>query len=147
MEKCKLLHCLICDREVSSSVLLYEVMYAILEHMALNPSRGERKKMVGGKNMHWIPDINIATYMYLDQCISNKMHEFIKDKVSLAEGPTIYAPYNLHSIRMYPEGICIGYMDIILAERKKLRFEEETEDIKYEIKVCEKFTRLCKNIS
>lgn len=39
VEKCKLVHGLVCEREVSSSVLLYEIMCAILEYLGSNPSR------------------------------------------------------------------------------------------------------------
>ena len=58
----------------------------------------------------------------------------------------LYALQNLQSVNMYPEGICIGYMDINLSHRRKLRFSEETDDIKHEIEVCKNFNRICKNI-
>ncbi len=147
VEKCKLVHGLVCEREVSSSVLLYEIMCAILEYLGSNPSRGKKEYTGYGRDLYWIPDINLATYGSLDECISKEMLQFLKDKVSFAEGSTVYSMQNLRSINMYPEGICIGYMDINLSHKKKLRFAEETEDIRYEIEVCKNFNKICKNIS
>lgn len=146
MNKCKLVHGLVCEREVSSSVLLYEIMCTVLGYLALNPSKGKKNCTGYARDLYWIPDINLSTYGSLDECISKEMLQFLKDKVSLAEGSTIYPMQNLHSVNMYPEGICIGYMDINLSRRRKLRFAEETDDIKYEIEVCKKFNEMCKNI-
>lgn len=147
VEKCKLVHGLVCEREVSSSVLLYEIMCTILEYLGSNPSRGKKEYTGYGRDLYWIPDINLATYGSLDECIRKEMLQFLKDKVSFAEGSTVYSMQNLRSINMYPEGICIGYMDINLSHKKKLRFAEETEDIRYEIEVCKNFNKICKNIS
>ena len=44
---------------------------------------------------------------------------------------------------MFPEGICIGYMDYNLARKKRLRFIEETDEIKYEMDVCKRFNEIC----
>lgn len=146
MEKCKLVHGLVCQQKVSCSVLLYEIMCSVLEYLVLNPSNGEKSSVGYGNDLYWIPDINLSIYSSLDKYIGKEMIQFLKNKVNCAEGSTVYALQNLRSVNMYPEGICIGYMDINLSHRRKLRFSEETDDIKHEIEVCKNFNRICKNI-
>ena len=146
MEKCKLIHGLVCNREVSSSVLLYEVMCTVLEHMGLNPKDGSKDAQAYGRDLYWVPDINLSTYGSLDKCIGKEMLQFLKDMVTCATGSTLFTPQNVHSVNMHPEGKCVGYMDINLSRKKKLRFAEETDDIKYEIEVCKAFNKICKNI-
>ena len=147
MEKCKLIHGLVCDREVSNSVLLYEVICTVLGHIGLNPKNGKKNGTHYGRNLYWIPDINLATYGSLDECIGKDMLEFLKNMVASAEGSTVYPIERMQSINMHPEGKCVGYMDIILSRKRKLRFAEETEEIKYEIDVCKNFSRICKSIN
>lgn len=147
MEKCKLVHGLVCDRVVSSSVLLYEVMCTVLAYLGTNPKNKEKGSAYYGRDLYWIPDINMATYSSLDECIGKEMLQFLKDLVTCAVGTTVYYTQNQRSINMYPEGKCIGYMDIILSRRRKLRFAEETEEIQYEIEVCRNFGKICKIIS
>ena len=146
MEKCKLVHGLVCDREVSNSVLLYEVMCVVLEHMGLNPKGGLKESLAYGRDLYWIPDINLSTYSSLDKCIGKEMVQFLKDAVTYATGSTIFSTQNMHSINMHPEGRCIGYMDINLSRKRKLRFVEATEEITYEIEVCKAFNKMCKSI-
>ena len=146
MEKCKLIHNLVCDREVSNSVLLYEIMCMVLEYIGLNSGDGLKGLRQYGKDLYWIPDINLSSYGYLDECIGKGMLQFLEGMVKCAMGSTIY-PRDMHSINMHPEGKCIGYMDINLSKKKKLRFAEETDEIKYEIEVCKNFNRMCKRIS
>ena len=146
MEKCKLIHNLVCDREVSNSVLLYEIMCTVLEYIGLNSKDDLKGMREYGRDLYWVPDINLATYGYLDECIGNGMLQFLKNMVSCAEGSTVYPMQHKQSINMHPEGKCVGYMDINLSHQKKLRFAEETDDIKYEIEVCKDFNKICKNI-
>ena len=147
MEKCKLVHGLVCNQEVSNSVLLYEIICIVLEYIGLNPKDGSKDSRIYGKDLYWVPDINLAIYSSLDKCIGKEMVQFLKDMVTCAEGTTVYSLQNMQSINMHPQGKCIGYMDINLSRRKKLRFENETEEIKYEIEVCKNFNKICKNIS
>lgn len=147
MEKCKLVHGLVCDREVSNSVLLYEVMCTVLEHIGLNPKDRTKASRAYGRDLYWIPDINLATYGSLEECIGKEMLQFLKDMVACAEGTTVYPTQHKCSINMHPEGKCVGYMDINLSHMKKLRFEEETDEIKYEIEMCKNFNKICKSIS
>lgn len=143
MEKCKLVHGLVCDREVSNSVLLYEVICTVIHHIGLNSKNGTNY----GRNLYWIPDINLAIYGSLDECIGKEMLQFLKDMVERARGTIEYLPENMQSINMSPEGKCVGYMDINLSRKKKLRFVEETDEIKYEIEVCKNFSKICESIS
>jgi len=147
IEKCKLAHGLVCNQEVSNSVLLYEVICTVLEYIGLNPKDGAKDSRLYGRDLYWVPDINLSTYVTLDKCIGKEMLQFLKDMVTCAEGTTVYPMQNMHSINMYPEGICVGYMDINLSRRRKLRFAEETDEIKYEIEVCKNFNRICKSIN
>lgn len=75
------------------------------------------------------------------------MLQFLKNMVECAEGSTIYPMQNFRSVNMYPEGKCIGYMDIILVRKRKLCFDEETEEIKYELEVYRNFEKIYKIIS
>lgn len=143
MEKCKLVHGLVCDREVSNSVLLYEVICTVIHHIGSNSKNGTHY----GRNLYWIPDINLAIYVSLDECIGKEMLQFLKDMVERARGTIKYLPENMQSINMSPEGKCVGYMDINLSRKKKLRFVEETDEIKYEIEVCKNFSKICESIS
>ena len=147
IEKCKLIHGLVCDREVSNSVLLYEIICTVLGYIGLNPKDKRSNELYYGRDLYWIPDINLAKYGTLDKYISVEMLQFLKDMVACAEGPIVYANENMRSISMHPEGRCIGYMDINLAHKKKLRFNEETDEIKYEIEMCKNFNRICTIIS
>lgn len=147
MEKCKLVHGLVCNREVSNSVLLYEIICIVLEYIGLNSKDGSKDWRVYGKDLYWVPDINLATYSSLDKCVGKEMVQFLKDMVTCAEGTTVYSLQHMQSINMHPQGKCVGYMDINLSRRKKLRFENETEEIKYEIEVCKNFNKICKNVS
>ena len=115
--------------------------------IGLNPKNGKKNGTHYGRNLYWIPDINLATYGSLDECIGKDMLEFLKNMVASAEGSTVYPIERMQSINMHPEGKCVGYMDIILSRKRKLRFAEETEEIKYEIDVCKNFSRICKSIN
>ena len=147
MEKCKLVHGLVCRKEVSNSVLLYEILFTVLGHIGKNPKQGKKSEAYYGRDLYWIPDINLAIYSSLDNCIGKEMLPFLKDMVTSAEGSTVYPMENKSSVNMYPEGKCIGYMDIILSRKKKLRFAEETEEIMYEIEVCRNFSKICESIN
>lgn len=147
MKKCKLVHNLVCNREVSNSVLLYEIICTVLEYLGLNPKDRDVHTRTYGKTLYWIPDINLSTYGSLEECIGKEMLQFLKDMVACAEGTTVYPTQHKHSVSMNPEGKCVGYMDINLSHKKKLRFEEETDEIKYEIEICKNFNKICKNIS
>lgn len=146
IEKCKLVHGLVCDREVSNSVLMYEILYTVLGYIGHNPKEGKKSECYFGRDLYWIPDINLAVYQFLDKCIGKELLQFLKDMVTNAEG-TVYMMEGKKSINMHPEGRCIGYMDIVLARKKKLRFTEETDEIKYEIEVCKNFSRICQSIN
>lgn len=147
IEKCNLVHGLVCDQEVSNSVLLYELMCTVLAYIGKNPKDRTMTSKKYGKILDWIPDINTTQYSALDRYIGKEMLQFLKEMVSCAEGTTIYSLQGMRSIVMNPEGICVGYMDINLSKKRKLRFSEETEEIKYEIEVCKNFSNMCKSIS
>ena len=98
-------------------------------------------------DLYWIPDINLTFYISLDDCIGDGLLQFIKDLVANAEGTKFFMNDNLKSINMSPEGICVGYMDYILAKKKKLKFATITEAIKDEIEICKRFSDMCKIIN
>lgn len=147
IEKSQLIHGLVCEREVSSSVLLYEIMYSFLSYLGSNSKVAEKVKTSYGTNLYWVPDINIQTYSNLKYYISDEMLKFLKYMVTNAEGSTVLLNKGLRSVKMNTEGKCIGYMDIILAGRKKLYFENETEEIKYELEVCKRYGEMFLKIS
>lgn len=145
MTKNKLVHRLVCDREVSNSVLLYEIMYSVLSYLGSNPKKGDIKSF--GKDLYWVPDINLGTYGSLSLCISDAMLKYLKGMVTNAVGSTIYMNTDIRPVNMKPEGRCVGYMDIILSRDKKFCFENETDEIKYEIEVCKKYGKMLEIIS
>ena len=147
IEKSQLIHGLVCDREVSSSVLLYEIMYSFLSYLVSNSKVTEEVKTSYGTNLYWVPDINVRTYVDLNEYISDEMLKFLKDIVTGAVGSTMLLNEDLRSVNMNPEGKCIGYMDVILANKKKLYFEDETEEIKYELEVCKRYGEMFLKIS
>ena len=51
----------VCERKVSSSVLLYEIICAFLGYLGLNPNRGKKDYIGYGQDLYWVPDINLAT--------------------------------------------------------------------------------------
>ena len=83
----------------------------------------------------------------MDDCIGDGLLQFIKDLVANAEGIHFFMNDNLKSINMSPEGICVGYMDYILAKKKKLKFAPLTEVIEDEIEICKRFSDMCKIIN
>jgi len=149
MTKNKLVHGLVCDSEVSNSVLLYEVMYSVLSYLGSNPKWRQIDIMEYGTDLHWVPDINLQTYADLNQCISDAMLKYLKEMVMRAEGNLRFSVdgITMCSVALSPEGKCIGYMDILLAKKKKIRFNNKTEEITYEIKVCKKYGEMLKIIS
>ena len=147
VEKCKLVHGLVCNQTVSNSVLLYEIICTVLEYLVMNSKNSISDCSSYGRDLYWIPDINLATYVSLDAGLGKDMIQFLKNMMTCAMGSTVYSMQHLHSINMYPEGKCVGYMDIILSKQKKLRFVEETDEVKYEIEVCRNFSEICKSIS
>lgn len=147
VEKCKLVHGLVCNQTVSNSVLLYEIVCTVLEYMVKNSEKAKKDHSIYARDLYWIPDINLSTYVSLEEYLGKNMITFLKDMVNCAMGSTVYPVQNLYSTNMHPEGKCVGYMDIILSQKKKLRFAEETDEVKYEIEVCRKFSKICKSIS
>ena len=147
MTKNKLVHGLVCNSEVSNSVLLYEIMYSVLSYLGSNPKRGDIKSY--GKDLYWVPDINLRTYDGLNQCIGDAMLKYLKGMVVSVEGDTVFLGERGHmsSVNLNPEGKCIGYMDILLSHNKKFRFENETDEIKHEIEVCKKYGKMLEIIS
>lgn len=147
MTKNKLVHGLVCDSEVSNSVLLYEIMYSVLSYLGSNPKRGDIKSF--GKDLYWVPDINLGTYGSLSLCISDAMLKYLKDMVASVEGDRVFLGERgfMSYVNLDPEGKCIGYMDILLSHNKKLRFKNETDEIKYEIEVCKKYGNMLEIIS
>ena len=107
----------------------------------------EEVKTSYGTNLYWVPDINVRTYVDLKEYISDEMLKFLKDIVTGAMGLTMLLTKDLRSVNMNPEGKCIGYMDVILANKKKLYFEDETEEIKYELEVCKRYGEMFLKIS
>lgn len=146
IEKSKLIHGLICNSKVSNSVLLYEVICSILEYICKN-SKDDEVRLDYSGDLYWIPDINLTIYISLDDCIGDGLLQFIKDLVANAEGIQFFMNNNLKSINMSPEGICVGYMDYILAKKKKLKFAPITEVIEDEIEICKRFSDMCKIIN
>lgn len=118
MIKNKLVHRLVCNREVSNSVLLYEVMYSVLSYLGSNPKRGDIKSY--GKDLYWVPDINLGTYDGLNQCIGDAMLEYLKGMVLDARGLFTISVNDVVPLNKTPQGKCIGYMDSILAEKKEI---------------------------
>ena len=128
IEKSKLIHGLVCNSKVSNS-------------------KDDEVRLDYSGDLYWIPDINLTFYISLDDCIGDGLLQFIKDLVANAEGTKFFMNDNLKSINMSPEGICVGYMDYILAKKKKLKFATITEAIKDEIEICKRFSDMCKIIN
>lgn len=149
MTKNKLVHGLVCDSEVSNSVLLYEIMYSVLSYLGSNPKHGYDRIEDYGSDLYWVPDINLQSYGNLESCIGDEMVEYLKGMVKYAEGiKTIFINGgSISSVNTDAEGKCIGYMDILLSHNKKLGFKNETDEIKYEIEVCKKYGKMLEIIS
>ena len=141
MTKNKLVHRLVCNSEVSNSVLLYEIMYSVLSYLGSNPKRGDIKSY--GKDLYWVPDINLRTYDGLNQCIGDAMLEYLKGMVLDARGLFTISVNDVVPLNKTPQGKCIGYMDSILAKKKKFMVENYID----EIEVCKNYGKMLKTIS
>ena len=122
-------------------------MYSVLSYLGSNPKKGDIKSY--GKDLYWVPDINLKSYGNLESCIGDEMVEYLKGMVKHAEGmKTIFINGgSISSVNTNAEGKCIGYMDILLSHNKKFRFQNETDEIKHEIEVCKKYGKMLEIIS
>ena len=145
MEKCQLVHSLVCNQEVSSSVLLYEIMCVVLAYIGSNSKEGKSISEVYGTDLHWIPEFDLLSSTVTEKNLGRSMADFLVNMVKNAGGSMKYIRMNeeWRGVELFPEGICIGYMDYNLARKKRLRFIEETDEIKYEMDVCKRFNEIC----
>lgn len=93
-------------------------MYSVLSYLGSNPKRGDIKSF--GKDLYWVPDINLRTYDGLNQCIGDAMLAYLKGMVLDARGLFTISVNDVVPLNKTPQGKCIGYMDSILAKKRNL---------------------------
>lgn len=148
MTKNKLVHGLVCNSEVSNSVLLYEVMCSVLSYLGSNPKyRDDDVIMDYGSDLYWVLELSPETYVSYEEFISEGMMDFLHNMVLDARGSLRYSSDNVVPLNETPQGRCIGYMDSVLAKKKRFAFRRHTDEIKYEIEVCKKYGKMLKTIS
>lgn len=143
MTKNKLVHRLVCNSEVSNSVLLYEIMYSVLSYLGSNPKHGYDKIKDYGSDLYWVLELSPETYVSYEEFISEGMMDFLHNMVLDARGSLRYSSDNVVPINETPQGRCIGYMDSVLAKNKKFVFRRHTD----EIEVCKKYGKMLMTIS
>ncbi len=144
IEKLNIIHTLTFKRKMSESVLWFELMWGMIKYKISLPNKeGEYSKWM--YDLHWLPEIDRATYGGLDKYLSKDIIKYLKELKSNA-----ITPYK-RIIGMNSEQIVVSndfngeawhILDQLLAHKKTLYMNPDNQTV--DTDECKKFIEFAK---
>lgn len=143
-EKIELIHELSCDKVVSSSVMLFEILWGIIKHRTLF-DKTDNARTYGryGVDMSWIPEITQRAYGELNNCFNGKFIDCIKKIVNNVENGRVQITnkFTQTFVKENALGITIWIFGCLFMKEKLLCVENE-EKYKEQLEICRKFNQM-----
>lgn len=144
IEKLNLVHEVVCKKEMSASVLLFEIVCGLMKYRTLQAYYKEVKNAIAySNNLHWLLDVDKNKYMDLEECIGKRVETYLKEsKQSVMTGSVISGmPANQNVVKTDLYGIMWYLLDVVLANNKTFYVRNP---ISYQemVDVCKKFNEL-----
>lgn len=142
IEKLNLVHEIVCKKETSASVLLFEVIWGMMKYKTKDSfNKGISTKLY--QNFSWIPEIDKSKQRELGSCIGNKVEEHLKDLKAAATTNAIVNGMNasLKVVKKDLNGITWYILDQIFATTKTFYLDDE---LPYQemIDICKSFNEM-----
>lgn len=144
IEKLNLVHELVCLRECSAAILLYECIWGLMKYKIYQAhSKGVENVLVYFNRLYWIPEIDRATYGNLDKCFSKELKSYLQELKGKATSDTIVngMPANQKAVKKDRNGIAWYLLDKVLANHKSFYIDTE-KDYRDMVNLCEKYNEL-----